>query len=123
MPVYYDPSLKNTRMTVTRDHFANGTLEILTATDVLLVAFGLADDGGTVSNGVWTLAFDFGTVPAVGAGDAAKAQVKTGVVGGGLAHLTGLTVGTAGTDVILPSLAIVVGQNVTLTAATVTHAL
>lgn len=121
MPVTYATAVKTARITATRDHFANGTLEILTAADAVLATFGLASDGGSVSGAVWTLALDAGTVTATGTGTAAKAQIKTS---GGTANLTGLTVGVSGSgaDVIVDNASIATGQSVTLSSATITHA-
>jgi hypothetical protein len=72
-----------------------------------------------VTGDTWTLAFDASTVVATGTGTAAAAQIKTS---GGSAHLTGFTVGTSGTDIVLDSASITSGQDVTLTAATIQHA-
>ena len=55
MAVTYNAAVKTSRMTATRDYFANGTLEILTAADAVLATFGLDLAGGTVSGAVWTL--------------------------------------------------------------------
>lgn len=119
MAVTYAAAVKTARITATRDHFANGTLEILTAADAVLATFGLDAAGGTISGSVWTLVFDASTVSASGTGTAAKAQVKTS---GAAANLTGLTVGTTGSDINLDSVSITSGQNVTLSSATITHA-
>lgn len=119
MAVTYATAVNTARMTATRDYFANGTLEILTAGDILLCTFGLSAGGGTVSGAVWTITFDASTVQAVAAGTAAKAQIKTA---GGSVHLTGLTVGTSGADLILNNASIASGQDVTLTGATITAA-
>lgn len=119
MAVTYNAAVKTSRMTATRDYFANGTLEILTAADAVLVTFGLSGSGGTVSTDTWTLALDASTVAASGTGTAAKAQIKTS---GGSAHLTGLTVGTSGSNINLDSTSITSGQNVTLSSATLQHA-
>jgi hypothetical protein len=123
MAVTYDNTVKAARMTATRDVFANGTLELLSAGDVVLAIFGLDADAGSISNGVWTLEFDSTTVQgeagASGGVDATKAQIKTS---GGTARLTGLTVGTSGTDIVLDNNNIDQGQDVTLTSATITHA-
>ncbi|WP_245520954.1 MULTISPECIES: hypothetical protein [unclassified Mesorhizobium] len=105
-------------MTAIRDAVADGTLEILDAADVLLVSFGLSASGGNVVGSVWTLAFDASTASAGAAGTAAKAQIKNS---GGTAKITGLTVGTAATDVVLSSTTIATAQNVILTSATITH--
>ncbi len=121
MAVTYATAVKTARITATRDHFANGTLEILTSADALLATFGLSASGGTISGAVWTLVFDASTVAASASGTAAKAQLKTS---GGTANLTGLTVVvTGGTgDIQLNSLSVTSGQNVTLSSATITHA-
>jgi len=119
LAVTYNAAVKTSRMTATRDYFADGSLEILTAGDALLVTFGLSASGGTISGAVWTLVFDASTVNAGATGTAAKAQIKTA---GGSAHVTGLTVGTSGSDINLISTSITNGQPVQLTAATITHA-
>lgn len=123
MSVIYASAVKSARMTATRDYFANGTLELLSAGDVVLAIFGLSADAGDVAGAVWTLEFDSATVTGeagAGAGtDATKAQIKTS---GGSAHVTGLTVGESGTDVVLNNSNIASGQSVTLSSATITHA-
>jgi len=121
MGVTYDVALKNARMTATRDHCANGTLEILNAADAVLATFGLDADGGTVTDDIWTLVFDADVVAASGAGTAAKAQIKTS---GGTVRVTGLTVGLAesGEDIELNNTSIASGQDVELTSASIQHA-
>lgn len=119
MAVTYATAVKTARMTATRDHFANGTLEITTSADAVLATFGLDAAGGSVAGAVWTLVFDASTVSATGSGTAAKARVKNS---GGTANLTSLTVGTSGSDINLDSVSITSGQNVSLTSATITHA-
>lgn len=123
MAVTYNTAVKTSRMTATRDYFANGTLEILSAGDVVLAIFGLSTGGGSVASGVWTLAFDSSTVTGESGAStgtvATKAQIKTA---GGSAHLTGLTVGLSGTDVIVDNTSIASGQSVAMNSATITHA-
>lgn len=119
MSVTYAASVKTDRITATRDHFANGTLEIQTSGGTVLATFGLSATGGSISGAVWTLAFDASSVTAGATGTAAKAQIKTS---GGTADLTGLTVGTSATDIILDSTSITSGQTVTLSSGTITHA-
>lgn len=63
--------------------------------------------------------FDASTVTASGSGTAAKAQIKNS---GGTDGVTGLTVGTSATDIVLDSVSITSGQSVTLSSATITHA-
>jgi hypothetical protein len=120
MAVTYDVAVKTQRMLANRTYFDNGTIEIQTAASGVLVTFGLGSPAGSVTGAVWTLTpLDAGTVAATAAGTANKAVIKTS---GGLAHITGLTVGTSGTDVILDNLVIASGQNVTLSSAIITHA-
>jgi hypothetical protein len=120
MAVTYDSSVKTARITATRDAVANGTLEIGTSgMGSVLVTFGLSATGGSVSGSVWTLAFDASTVSAGAAGTAAAARIKDS---GGVARITGLTVGTSGSDIVLDNASIASGQNVSLSSATITHA-
>jgi hypothetical protein len=121
MAVTYSAAVKTARITATRDYFADGTLEIQAADNTVLVTFGLSGTGGSIAGSVWTLAFDASTVAASAGSNtlATKAQIKNS---GGTAGLTGLTVGTAGSDINLNSANITSGQNVTLTSATLTHA-
>ena len=122
MAVVYTNAVKTDRMTATRDHFADGTLEILAANDTVLAIFGLNAAGGTVATDTWTLVFDNATVSGeagAGAGTVAtKAQMK---IAGGTVAMTGLTVGTSGADINLNNTSIASGQNVTLSSATVQH--
>jgi hypothetical protein len=118
MSVILDTTVKTAVMTAIRDQVAAGSLEILDASNVLLATFTLSGSGGSVAGAVWTLAFASSTAAAVAAGTAAKAQIKNS---GGVAKITGLTVGTSATDVILSSTTIALAQNVTLTSGTITH--
>ena len=119
MAVTYDNTIKAARMTATRDAVADGSLEITTSGDAVLVTFGLSAGGGTISTDTWTLTFDATTVAATGAGTAAKARIKNS---SGTVRISALTVGTSGADVIVDNTSIAVGQNVQITAATITHA-
>lgn len=121
MGVQYDLVLKNVRMTATRDHCANGTLEILNAADAVLVTFGLDASGGVVTDDIWTLSLDATTVAASAAGIAAKARIKTS---GGIVRVTGLTVGMPESeeDIELNNTSIASGQDVELTSVSIQHA-
>jgi hypothetical protein len=119
MAVTYNAAVKTARITATRDYFANGTLEIQTSGDAVLATFGLSAGGGSIAGDAWTLAFDASPVTASGTGTAAKAVIKTS---GGSAHLTGLTVGTSGADIVLDNTSINSGQSVSLSSAVITHA-
>lgn len=124
MAVTYTTALKNTRMTdvlTAIDIEASaGKLEIGTAAmATTLVTFTLADPSGTVAAGVLTLDFD-PDISAVAAatGTAAAARIRTGADAD---VVTGLTVGTSGTDIILDSTSITSGQTVTIQTGTITH--
>lgn len=118
MAVNYNVAVKTARITATRDYFADGTLELLAGATVVAV-FALGATGGTIAGDTWTLAFDAGTVAASNAGVIDGAQIKNA---GGSAHITGLTVGTTETDVIVDNTNIAAGQNVTISAASIQHA-
>jgi hypothetical protein len=119
----YDNTVKAARMTATRDAVADGTLEILSAADAVLAIFTLTLAGGTVSNAVWTLAFDSNSTTGEAAAStgttATKAQIKDS---GGTARITGLSVGTSGSAINLDNTSIASGQTVTISSATFTHA-
>lgn len=118
MAVNLATAVKTDIMTAMRDHFANGTLEIMTSADAVLVTFGLSASGGTVAADTWTLTLDAATVAASATGTATKAQIKTS---GGVANITGLTVGTSGTDIVLDNNSIAAAQDVTISSATIAH--
>lgn len=119
MAVNYTTAVKTDRMTATRDHFAGGTLEIRTAADAVLATFTLTAGGGTITGDTWALSFANATVTATGTGTAAKAVIKDSV---GTENLTGLTVGTSGSDINLDSVSISNTQEVTLSSAELQHA-
>ena len=119
MSVIYNAAVKTDRMTATMEYFANGSLEILDASDTVLATFGLSADAGAVAGAVWTLEFDAASVTASASGTASKAQIKNSAAA---AHLTGLTVGTSGSDINLTDVSLTSGQTVTLSSATITHA-
>jgi len=126
MAVTYSTAMKTLRMQAVADGIdagvGAGTLEIGTAgMAAVLAVFQLVEPVGTVSGAVLTLDFDpdISDTSADGTGTAAAAQIKDG---SGVAVITGLTVGTSGTDIILDSTSITAGQAVTITAGTLTHA-
>jgi len=123
MSVIYTTAVKTDRMTASKDYFVNGTLELLSAGDVVLAIFTLSATAGSVATDTWTLGFTSSTVTGeagAGAGtDATKAQIKNS---GGTPSITGLTVGTGGTDIVLDNANIASGQNVTLSSAEIQHA-
>lgn len=116
----YSAEVKTARMTATRDQVADGSLEILDTNGTTVCAtFGLSSSGGTVSGSTWTLAFDATTVTASASCTAASARIKNS---SGSARITGLTVGTSGSDINLNTTTIGSGANVTLSSAAFTHA-
>lgn len=123
MSVTYNTTLKNTRLgdVVTAiDAGGAGSLIIGTAAmATTLSTITFAATCGTVTGGVLT----FSSTPlvdssAANTGTAAAAIVKSG---GATTIISGLTVGTSGSDINLSSTSIVSGQSVTITAATITH--
>ena len=85
-----------------------------------LVTLTLADPCGTAS-GV-TLTFDFDpdiSATAANSGTAAAAIITDS---DDTTVISGLTVGTSGTDIVLDSVSITAGQTVTIATAVITHA-
>lgn len=126
MSVIYATTLKNTRMTdvVTAiDNGGAGSLLFGTSGgfsgDDLLATITFDSTCGTVSGGVLT----FSSTPlvdssAANTGTAAEAEVQDGT---STNVITGLTVGTSGSDINLSSTSIVSGQSLTITSASITH--
>lgn len=99
-----------------------GTLEIGTAAMAsVLATLTLADPSGSASANTLTFDFapDISDTSADNSGTAAAARIKDS---NGTTIISGLTVGTSGTDIILDSVSITAGQTVTLTTGTITHA-
>lgn len=124
MAVTYDNTIKAARLTATRDAFASGSLELLSAADAVLAVFTLSATGGSVATDTWTLEFTStsttGEAAASTGTNTTKAQIKDS---GGTARLTGLTVGLSGADIIVDNQSIAEGQTVTLSGAqTIQHA-
>lgn len=134
MSVVYSSTLKNNRMQLVADLVAGktqtassgtasaGTLVIgtsaLSGATGLLVTFTLGTTPGTVSSGVLTISGTPLTSTASGTGTAAKAELRDNA---GNVIVSGLTVGTSGTDIIINATAISSGQSVTLSSGTITH--
>jgi len=119
MSVDYNVAVKTARLTATRDYFADGTLELQDASSTVIATFGLGASGGTIATDTWTLTFDANTVVASATGVATKAVIKNST---GDAHITGLTVGESGTDIVIDNSDINSGQNVTMNSAAIQHA-
>jgi len=122
MSVVYNTPLKNTRLTDVVnaiDTGGAGYIEIGTAGMAsVLVTLPFHNPCGSVSGGVLSFLGTPFTADAANSGVAAAAAVYDGA---GLLIISGLTVGTSGSDINLSSTSIVASQPVTLTAATITH--
>jgi hypothetical protein len=124
MAVNYDAATKTARMAATILQIdANASpayIEICTASfATTLVAITLSDPSFTESGGVITMAGAPKSGVATNAGTAAVARIKDG---GGTTKVNNLTCGTSGADINLNSTTVSVGQTVTMTSATITHA-
>jgi hypothetical protein len=128
MAVNYSTTVKTNRMTAVRDSIdaggAAGKLEIgTTGMASVLATITLGYSGastGTVSGSVLTLAgFPRSDTSADATGTAAEARIRTSA---NADVVTGLTVGTTGSDINLDSTSITLGQTVTINSATITHA-
>lgn len=122
MSVVYNATLKNTRLTdvvAAIDAGGAGYLELGTAGMAsVLVTFPFSATCGTVTSGILTFSGTPWTEDAANSGTAAAAEVFSGA---GTLIISGLTVGTSGSDINLSSTSIVATQPVTLTAASITH--
>lgn len=126
MSVIYTAAVKNARLTaVVTAIGASGKLKLFTAGDVLLATFALAATAGTASAGILTFSDANGgtagilNTTAVAAGTATKASITTSA---DVDIVTGLTVGTTGTDMIMDNNVLAVSQAVTVNSATIAHA-
>lgn len=125
MAVIYNTATKNARMQAVADNIDGGSgagvIEIgTTGMGTVLAQITLADPCGTVSSGVLTFSgFPRSDNSANATGTAAAAVIKDS---NGTVVVSGLTVGTAGTDIILDTTAIDAGEIVTLNNASITAA-
>ncbi len=134
MAVVYSSTLKNNRMQLVID-LINGlvaaastgspaTGKLVIGTSALsggtgaLAEIDLDSTGFTLSGGIITLHGVPLDVVATGTGTAAKAELRTNA---DATIVSGLTVGTSGTDIIIDSTSIASGETVTVTAGTITH--
>lgn len=125
MAVTYTTAVKTARMQAVADQIdagaSPGKLKIRDSGNVVLATLTLADPCGTAAAGVLTLDFDpdISDTSADASGTAANAIITDSA---DTTVISGLTVGTSGTDIILDSTSITAGQTVTITAGTITHA-
>lgn len=124
MSVTYRAALKTVRMQAVADDIdsgpAAGTLEVGTAAMALVLATFTCDDPcGVVAGSVLTFSGLTKSVLASNGGTAAEARFKNST---GTTIVSGLTVGTIGTDIIISSTSVSAGQQLDWTAGTITHA-
>jgi len=118
MPITYSNAVKTARTQVVIDAIGPaGILAIQKSDGTDLALIPCANPSFTQVNGVMTYNGVPRTVNAVGAGNAAKAEFRHS---SGTVVLSGLTVGTAGTDIIINAVSITVGQSVQATVGTIT---
>lgn len=134
MAVTYSATLKTNRMQLVADLIGGkvaaastgtssagsivvGTSSLSGATGVL-VTFTLSATPGTVAGSVFTISGTPITATATGTGTAALAEIRDNA---GNVIVSGLTVGTSATDIIINAVAISTGQTVTLSSGTITH--
>lgn len=123
MAVNYSTTLKATRMTAVRDAIDGGsgagTIEIGTSGMAsVLAVLTLSDPCGTVSSGVLTFSAITADSSADATGTAAEAHIKDS---SGNVIVSGLTVGTSGSNINLNTTAISAGGSVSLSSAAITH--
>lgn len=127
MSVVYAAATKTARLNaVVTAIGASGFLKIYTSNGgTLLATFALAATAGTVSGSVLTFSDANGATAgvmnttAVAAGTATYARITTSADAD---VVTGLTVGTSGTDLIMDNNVLATSQAVTINTATITHA-
>jgi len=121
MAVTYTTAVKTSRMSAVKTALgSDGKLEIGTTGMASILATIPLGTGGSVSNGVWTLISSATSdTSADNGGTAAEARIRTS---GDVDIITGLTVGTSGSNINLDSTSITAGQTVTINSATITHA-
>ena len=125
MAVTYSMSAKTARMTavVTTIDAGTGAGKLVIGTTGMgttLATFTLADPCGTVSTDTLTLDFDPDLSTTAAASGTAAAAIITDSDDNTV--ISGLTVGTSGTDIVLDSASITSGQTVTLATGTIQHA-
>lgn len=123
MAVTYTTAVKNARLdAVVTAIGTTGVLEIgTTGMGTVLATIALGNPAGTTSGGILTFSgFPRSDASADASGTAAEARIRTAP--GGTDVITGLTVGTSGSDINLDSVSITAGQTVTLNSASITHA-
>ena len=127
MSVVYSATTKTARMNgVVSDIGTSGFIKFYASNGgALLATFALAAVAGVVAGSVLTFSDANGATAgilntnAVAAGTATYAEVTNSA---NAVKISGLTVGTSGTDFVLDNNALTNGQAVTVNSATITHA-
>ncbi len=124
MVVTYTTALKNNRLDE-----VTALLDVSAPGEMIITTTGNGSDLATIpllnpsfpaaASGVLTMAGAISDSSADATGTAAEAEMNDGA---SAAVITGLTVGTAATDIILDSVSITIAQTVTINTATITHA-
>jgi hypothetical protein len=125
MAVVYTNAVKIARMAaVVSQAGTTAVLEIGTASMATVLATITLNNpiaGAATGAGLLTLSgFPKSDAAADATGTAAAARIRT--ASGGTDIITGLTVGTSGSDINLDSVSFTTGQTVTINSATITHA-
>jgi hypothetical protein len=122
MAVSYNAALKASRMNAViaaiDAQTPPGYMEVVTSGSILLFTITLQKPSFSQSGGVITLLGVPLSATAVATGTAAAAVIKDG---SGNVVVSGLTVGTVGTDVIINSTSVTLGQAVSCSSGTITH--
>lgn len=134
MSVVYSSTLKNNRLQLVADLIAGKTAAASTGTATagsliigtsslvggtgVLATITLGTTPGTVSGGVLTISGVPLSATASATGTAAKAELRDN---SGNVIVSGLTVGTSGSDITISSTSITSGQTVQVTSGTITH--
>lgn len=128
MAITYSSTVKTARLTAVLTDLDSGTgsgiLKIGTAgmgtvLATITLGSGGAKPSGVVSGNTLTLSGAMSDTSADATGTAAAAAIYR--ADGTTAVITGLTVGTSGSDINLSSTSITAGQTVTITSAVITH--
>lgn len=120
MAITYSATVKTARMQAVVDAIgAAGVLEIGTSgMGSVLATIPLANPAGVAAAGVLTFTMPQSDTAADNTGTAAAARIRTGAA---VDVVTGLTVGTTGTDIEMDSVSLTQGQVVTINSGTLTH--
>lgn len=126
MAVTYSTAVKTARMeAVVAAIGTSGKLVFMTSADAVVCTFTLAATAGTVTAGVLTFSDANGGTAGIlnttgsANGVVAKAKITTSA---DVNIITGFTVGTSSADFIIDNTNVAVGQSVTVTSASITHA-